>query len=212
MRADPLVSCGLAPRGGAAEDFVLTVEGEWAVNPTLLHALRTDFAVEIDTEALDDLVAGAENMETLLRYLMDSQMRLRNTLPSPCPSPCSIQLLLRQLGHGQDLAKSFDVIVASPLICAIVGRRRGSPRATRPRVGAEIVDPDHILLLTSTCPRRGRISEVLINAAVAGADRGAGAARDGKVPEQWPPDHHTVGPEGSGLCLLRRSGPPSMLG
>src|SRR5271169_1281517 len=46
----------LSARGGAAEDFDLSLPGEWEINPTLLHVLGLDFEVRVDAESLMDLL------------------------------------------------------------------------------------------------------------------------------------------------------------
>ena len=51
-----LRQANLVPRGGAEEDFDLTLPGEWEVNPTLLHLLSTDYDVRVDAAALLDLL------------------------------------------------------------------------------------------------------------------------------------------------------------
>jgi hypothetical protein len=54
----PVLLCQahLAPHGSAAEDFELSLPGEWEINPTLLHVLATDFEVRISPESLLDLL------------------------------------------------------------------------------------------------------------------------------------------------------------
>jgi very-short-patch-repair endonuclease len=46
----------LAPRGGAEEDFDLSLPGEWELNPTLLHLLSVDHDVDVEGAALLDLL------------------------------------------------------------------------------------------------------------------------------------------------------------
>ena len=39
-----LRQAALAPRSGASEDFDLTLPGDWEINPTLIHLLRTEYS------------------------------------------------------------------------------------------------------------------------------------------------------------------------
>src|ERR1700760_16011 len=50
-----LRQAALSARGGTGEDFELSLPGEWEVNPTLLHLLRTDFDVDLDGSELLEL-------------------------------------------------------------------------------------------------------------------------------------------------------------
>lgn len=51
-----LRQASLTQRGGAGEDFELALPGEWELNPTLLHLLRTDHEVSLDPDELLDLL------------------------------------------------------------------------------------------------------------------------------------------------------------
>lgn len=170
----PILLCqvALTARGGAAEDFDLTLEGEWAINPTLLHALRTDFAVEIDPEALDDLVAAAGERGDPAP-LFERFAKLAADVPAFSISSRLVlsNFFYANLAMVEDLAKSLDVMVASPLICAIVGDQEAREDLRNRLLTAEIVDPDHIppadefLVLDADASQ-----SYVINAAVAGAD------------------------------------------
>ena len=50
----------LDQRGRLDADFGLVVSDEWELNPTLLHVLRTEFHVEFDEQALDELAQPSE--------------------------------------------------------------------------------------------------------------------------------------------------------
>jgi hypothetical protein len=54
----PILLCQahLSPHGSAAEDFELSLPGEWEINPTLLHVLASDFEVRITPESLLELL------------------------------------------------------------------------------------------------------------------------------------------------------------
>jgi hypothetical protein len=42
-----LRQAALTARGGAGEDFDASLPGEWEINPTLLHLLKTDYQVDV---------------------------------------------------------------------------------------------------------------------------------------------------------------------
>ncbi len=46
----------LTPRGGAGEDFDLSLPGEWEINPTFLHLLDVDHGVKVEAEELLELL------------------------------------------------------------------------------------------------------------------------------------------------------------
>ena len=50
----------LKARGGTGEDFDVSLPGEWEVNPTLLHLLRTDFEIDLDRAELLELLDQGE--------------------------------------------------------------------------------------------------------------------------------------------------------
>src|SRR5215472_11514562 len=43
-----LRQAALSPRTGAGEDFDASLPGEWEINPTLLHLLKTEYGIELD--------------------------------------------------------------------------------------------------------------------------------------------------------------------
>ena len=170
----PILLCqaALTARGGAAEDFDLSLEGEWSVNPTLLHALRTDFAVDVDPDALDDLVATvSERGEAASPF--ERFTKLAADVPAFAITPRVVvaNFFYANLAMVEDLSKSLDVMVASPLICAIVGDEEAREELRARQLSAEVADPDHIppadefLVLDADASQ-----SYVINAAVAGAD------------------------------------------
>ena len=56
-----LTQAVLSARGGAGEDFDISLPYEWTINPTLLHLLKTEFEVELNAdELLEVLDDGAD--------------------------------------------------------------------------------------------------------------------------------------------------------
>ena len=51
-----LRQAALSTRGSAGEDFDISLPGEWDVNPTLLHLLKTDYQVEVPAGDLLELL------------------------------------------------------------------------------------------------------------------------------------------------------------
>ena len=123
--AAPVVlrSLALTPRGGAEEDFDLALVDEWAINPTLLHLLKTDYQVGLDA---DDLEAIAVDGEGRLQ-----QAALFRTLTEHCKSvsdwsiDASAAVVANfsyvKMPMVEDLEGSIDALVEHPLICALAG-------------------------------------------------------------------------------------------
>jgi len=117
-----LRQAALKARGGTGEDFDISLPGEWEVNPTLLHLLRTDFDVDLD---------GSELLE-----LFDPEQEPPN--PSPIfdqlAKTCSAmagfsvenRMVLGNFSYAKlpmvlDLQTATDLMARSELICAIAG-------------------------------------------------------------------------------------------
>src|ERR1700760_4433312 len=63
--AAPLLlrQAALTARGGTGEDFDVSLPGEWEVNPTLLHLLRTDFEIDVDGAEILSLLDQDQDQE-----------------------------------------------------------------------------------------------------------------------------------------------------
>ena len=63
-----LRQAALKARGGAGEDFDASLPGEWEINPTLLHLLKTDYQVEPTGLAYWSFSARKRSRRTRSRY------------------------------------------------------------------------------------------------------------------------------------------------
>ena len=112
----------LAARGGTEEDFDVSLPGEWEVNPTLLHLLRTDFEVDLD---------GAEVLS-----LLDQDQEPPSASPAfdRLAKACAAipgfavenRIVLGNFSYAKlpmvlDLQTATDLLAGSDLICAIAG-------------------------------------------------------------------------------------------
>jgi very-short-patch-repair endonuclease len=136
----------LAPRGGLAEDFDLSLTGEWEVNPTLLHLLRVSYGVSVDDaallERLDDDGLDVPDPEPLYSELERASKDIRGF-------GIEGRLVLGNFSYAklpmiQDLEGATDALVDNDLICAIAGDNaaRQAVRATHSEVAWD--EPDHI--------------------------------------------------------------------
>lgn len=162
----------LAPRGGAGEDFDLKLPGEWEINPTLLHLLRTDHEIELaatDLLAVFDEDAEVPNASAVFEHLGKSCAGLSGFGVTP-------RVVLANFSYAKlpmvlDLENAIDMLVASELICAVAGDEvaRDAVRARHPDVAMsepDVVPPrDEYLVLDADASQ-----SYAINAAVGGAD------------------------------------------
>jgi len=167
-----LRQASLAARGGAAEDFDLTLPGEWEVNPTLLHLLRTEHQINVDP---DELLALFDDdaLSSNLRPLLQRFSKTASSMPGLAVSP---RIVLGNFSYAKlpmvlDLQTATDALIESDLICAIAGdeEARGALRRRHPSVTIEepnfIPPADEFLVLDADASQ-----SYAVNAAVQGAD------------------------------------------
>src|SRR6266511_1915850 len=134
----------LAPRGGAGEDFDLSLPGEWEINPTLLHLLDVDHGVKVEAEDLLELLD--EDVE-----LPDASAvfeRLTKAASSVAGFAISDRFVLGNFSYAKlpmvkDLESATEALVQNELICAIAGDEaaRDAVRSRHPAVSLN--EPDH---------------------------------------------------------------------
>ncbi len=162
----------LAARGSAGEDFDLALPGEWEINPTLLHLLKTDYQVELDgTElvGLFDDEADPPDASAVFERLI----KAASVVPGFAIAPRVVigNFSYAKLPMVLDLETATDTLVESDLICAIAGDEgaRDTVRARHPNVSVsepDVVAPrDEFLVLDADASQ-----SYAINAAVGGAD------------------------------------------
>ncbi len=167
-----LGQAALSPRGGASEDFDLTLPGEWEVNPTLLHFLRTDYLLELKGEdVLAFLDEEAEPPDALPVFEALTKAAAALTGFGVVPRVVIGNFSYAKLPMVLDLQTATDTIVDSELICAIAGDEaaREAVRARHPNLTMnepDMVPPkDEFLVLDADASQ-----SYAINAAVGGAD------------------------------------------
>ena len=162
----------LAPRGGAGEDFDLSLPGEWEINPTLLHLLDVDHGVKVEAENLLDLLD--ENVEPPDASAVFE--RLTKAASSVTGFAINDRLVFGNFSYAKlpmvkDLESATEALVQNELICAIAGDEaaRDAVRSRHPAVSLDEPDrtpvADEFLVLDADASQ-----SYVINAVVRGAD------------------------------------------
>jgi very-short-patch-repair endonuclease len=163
----------LAARGGAGEDFELSLPGEWEINPTLLHLLEVDHGVEIEPEDLLDLLD--EDAEPPKASVVFERLTHRAS-PTVASFAVTDRLVVGNFSYAKlpmvkDLEAATDALVQNDLICAIAGDEaaRDAVRSRHPDVSLH--EPDHTPLADEFLVLDADASQsYVINATVKGAD------------------------------------------
>src|SRR6201994_1671994 len=172
--AAPLLlrQAALTARGGTGEDFDVSLPGEWEVNPTLLHLLRTDFEIDLDgAEILSLLDQDQEPPSATLVF--DQLAKACAAMPG---FTVENRIVLGNFSYAKlpmvlDLETAADLLASSDLICAIAGdeEARDAIRARHPHLTSAEPDftppADEFLVLDADASQ-----SYAINCAVAGAD------------------------------------------
>lgn len=162
----------LRPRSGAGEDFDLSLPGEWEINPTLLHLLKTEHGIDLDRIELADLLdqdAAPPDPALLFERLTKACSEMAGFAVKP-------RVVLGNFSYAKlpmvlDLETATDTLLGSELICAIVGDEdaRTAVRARHPNVSLSQPDTDppadEFLVLDADASQ-----SYAINCAVRGAD------------------------------------------
>jgi very-short-patch-repair endonuclease len=168
-----LQELSLEPKGGAAEDFELQLNGEWEINPTLVQALG-GYGVELDPDALlgllghnDEAPKGPDVFERLEKIAHEAGVPRFRMKP---------QVVLGNFSYAKlpmvrDLGLSTELLLASDLICAIAGdeQARQVIRERHPEVSYNEVDctaPEDEFLICDTDSSQN----LSIDAVLKGAD------------------------------------------
>ena len=166
-----LRQAALTARGGTGEDFDVSLPGEWEVNPTLLHLLKTDFEIELDrSELLGVLDQDREPPDP--SQVFD---RLGKACSAVAGFSVENRIVLGNFSYAKlpmvlDLQTAEDLLVTSDLICAIAGdeQARDAVRARHPSVTTAEPDrtppADEFLVLDADASQ-----SYAINCALAGA-------------------------------------------
>ena len=117
-----LRQASLSARGRAADDFDIALTGEWEINPTLLHLLKTDHRVDLSS---DDLLAQFDDdaqppdPAALFEHFEKSATSVPRFLIAP-------RVVLGNFSYAKlpmvlDLEMATDALLGCELICAIAG-------------------------------------------------------------------------------------------
>ena len=167
-----LRQAALAARGGAGEDFNVSLPGEWEINPTLLHLLKTDYQVDLNrAELLEFLDQDAEPPDSM--PLFERITKSCSVIPGFSVAPRIVvgNFSYAKLRMVLDLETATDALLGSELICAIAGDEaaRDAVRARHPNVALnepDFVPPaDEFLVLDADASQ-----SYAINCGVRGAD------------------------------------------
>src|ERR1019366_2291399 len=172
--AAPLLlrQAALTARGGAGEDFDVGLPGEWEINPTLLHLLRTEHQVEADAAGLLELL-DQDGEPPDPGPLFE---RLAKVASAVAGFAVAARVVVGNFSYAKlpmvlDLQTATDTLAASELICAIADEEdaRAAVRARHPDVSPsqpDTVPPaDEFLVLDADASQ-----SYAINCAVGGAD------------------------------------------
>ena len=165
-----LRQAALTARGGTGEDFDVSLPGEWEVNPTLLHLLKTDFEIELDRAELLGFLTKTGSPRTRRRCSTGSPRHAQPLPVSRSGPDRAREFLLRQAAHGARSADRGRPAGPSDLICAIAGdeQARDAVRARHPSVTTAEPDrtppADEFLVLDADASQ-----SYAINCALAGA-------------------------------------------
>ena len=167
-----LRQAALAARGGAGEDFNVSLLGEWEINPTLLHLLKNDYQVDLNrAELLEFLDQDAEPPDSMPLFERITKSCLVIPGFSVAPRIVVGNFSYAKLRMVLDLETATDALLGSELICAIAGDEaaRDAVRARHPNVALnepDFVPPaDEFLVLDADASQ-----SYAINCGVRGAD------------------------------------------
>jgi very-short-patch-repair endonuclease len=167
-----LRQAALSPRTGAGEDFDASLPGEWEINPTLLHLLKTEYGIDLDRTEMMGLLdqdAAPPDPAALFKLLTKACADVPGFGTTP-------RIVLGNFSYAKlpmvlDLETATDTLLGSELICAIAGDEdaRAAVRARHPRVSSDQPDTvppaDEFLILDADASQ-----SYAINCAVGGAD------------------------------------------
>ena len=167
-----LRQAALNARSGAGEDFDLSLPGEWEINPTLLHLLKSDHGIGLDRGEMVDLL-DQEAVPPDPRLLFDRLAKACSDVPG---FQVTQRIVLGNFSYAKlpmvlDLETATDMLAASDLISAIAGdeNARAAVRARHPRVSVDqpntVPPADEFLVLDADASQ-----SYAINCAVGGAD------------------------------------------
>jgi hypothetical protein len=168
-----LRTASLATRGNMAEDFDVSLIDELEVNPTLLHVLQTEFAVELHGDDLLDLLDVAEADTPDPTPLFEHLAKAATDVPGFTVDPRVVlgNFSYAKLPMVKDLDAALDDLAGHDLIAAIAGDAAARGAILTRHVDVALDQPDRVPLGDEFLVLDADSSQTYaINAAVAGAD------------------------------------------
>lgn len=165
-----LAELSLTARGGAAEDFDLTLSDDWDFNPTLLHLLEVDFGISLDGEKLDDL-ADSGGLDAVIEKVSAATSAIPGWDVTDRIVVGNFSYAKLPLVRDLELALESGELYANDLLAAIAGHpgARDALRERHPDISInepDVMPPqDEFLVLDADASQ-----SFVINAAVGGAD------------------------------------------
>jgi very-short-patch-repair endonuclease len=170
-----LRQASFSARGGAAEDFDVALPGEWEVNPTLLHLLRTEFQVTLSADELLDLLddpgGRAPDATTLFDYLAKAASTIPGFTVASRVVAGNFSYAKLPMVADLEAAAESGLLASHELLAAIAGdeNARAAVRSRHPEVALDLPDrvppADEFLVLDADASQ-----SYVINAVVAGGD------------------------------------------
>ncbi|MDX2381107.1 MAG: DUF4011 domain-containing protein, partial [Acidimicrobiia bacterium] len=163
----------LTPRGGAAEDFDLDVDGDWRINPTLLHLLQVDFGLDLDPE---DLLANSTSGDADNSIdMLDVHHRIVDRCGDVPGFAVVPRVVVGNFSYAKqplalDIEASVEAMARHPIVSAIAGDEHAQRELIDAQPIADISEPDHgppaeeYLILDADASQ-----SAVVNAAVKGA-------------------------------------------
>ncbi|MEW6475342.1 MAG: AAA domain-containing protein [Actinomycetota bacterium] len=162
-------------RGGAAEDFDITLPGEWEINPTLLHLLRTEFQVTVSADELLDLLDDPGGRAPDAGALFEHLSKACSAVPG---FGVAGRVVVGNFSYAKlpmvadiEAAAESGILASNDLLAAIAGDEtaRAAVRSRHPDVSIDLPDlvplADEFLVLDADASQ-----SYVINAVVAGGD------------------------------------------
>lgn len=168
-----MASITLTSRGGAGEDFDLSLTDDFEVNPTFLHLLNADFAIKLGADELIDLLetdsVGAPDPAPLFERLTKACSDIRGFALTPRVVIGNFSYA--KLSMVKDLETALDEMIDNDLIAAIAGDAEAQQALRDRHATVALEDPnfvplkDEFLILDTDSSQN-----FAINAIIAGQD------------------------------------------
>jgi len=163
-----LTPLSLKARSGAAEDFDLRISGEWAVNPTLLHHLETEFDFRFDGGRNGEFSSIGERMALADRLTAQARGEIPDFSVEQSKAVVG-NFSYQKLAMVKDIqeAEENGLLGEHDLLAAIAGDTEARSRLRTQHANFEPINPDMVhpseefLVLDADASQSGVINTVL---------------------------------------------------